>query len=124
MRSYAPARPRVSARPASATGSVGRLAIDVHERHLDWDGAIPTVRESGTDYLVPLSGQGDVIWEDEWARAVLAHRRGWKARGWKMYAVTLKQSDVRIERILDEHLTTIRADLDDAVAQCNAVPRA
>lgn len=44
--------------------------------------------------------------------------------GWEGYAVTLKPSDIRIERVLDEHLATIRTDLDEAVAQCNAVPRA
>jgi hypothetical protein len=106
------------------TRPVARLAADMHERHLDWDRAIPTVRESGTDYLVPLSGEGDPVWENEWQRAVLARRLSWKANGWEMYAVTLKASDLHIERVLDEHLVTIRADLDDAVAQCNAVPRA
>jgi hypothetical protein len=55
-------------------------------RHLDWDAAIATVRESGTDYLVPPSGEGNAIWEDEWQRAVLARRLSWKARGWEMYA--------------------------------------
>ena len=96
----------------------------MHERYLDWDASVPTPRESGCDYLVPLSGDGDAIWEDEWARAILASRLGWKKRGWQMYEVTLKPSDLRIERVPDEHLAAVRADLNHSVAQCNAVPRA
>ena len=94
------------------------------ERRLDWDTRIPTERESGIDYLVHLSGVGDAIWEDEWARALDARRRSWKQRGWAMYSVTLEPSDLRIERVPDQHFDVVRADLNDAVSQANSVPRA
>lgn len=88
-------------------------------RALDWDGATTTPQPDGTDYLVPLSGDGSVRWTYAWSVALGDVYKKWTRDGAPHYAALTRSHEVLIRCVRDADIGTVRADLTAAIEQAN-----